>query len=88
MKRPRTSGDDYVHLEKLTGKEIQDPKTAVRLSCAALYFLGGSGLILLVQTYNHDPGLLSLSLSLSLAPSHNARVITSMNTAHAEYPSI
>lgn len=50
--RPRTSGVGRVHPKKITGKGSMEPKLGIALPGAVPSCLGGSGLILLIQTYN------------------------------------
>lgn len=50
--RPRTSGVGRVHPKKITGKVSIETKLGIAHPGAAPFCLGGSGLILLIQTYN------------------------------------
>lgn len=50
--RPRALVIGSLEPKKITGKEHWEPKTGIALPVAVPSFLGGSGLILLVQTYN------------------------------------
>lgn len=50
--RPRTSDVGRVHPKKITGKGNMETKPGIALPGAVPSCLGGSGLILLIQTYN------------------------------------